>query len=114
MDDPKMVEAQPVTALMIGTGDAGTPKTQLIETPPGQPDILMKRITPLIALLARAGSVFFTTMSGQIGAGAIGVIHGQTWQDSALISASAAAAATIWSLATIFGNLEKRYPILRA
>jgi hypothetical protein len=95
-----------------GTGDGGVIKQQVVETPAGQPNQQTAYIPVALALVSRAGSLFFFTLSGQLGAGAVGVIAQQTWKNALLIAASAAAVGLVTSLATVFGNLEKKYPIV--
>jgi hypothetical protein len=95
-----------------GTGDGGVIKQQLVATPEGQPNQQTAYIPIALALVARTGSIFFFTMSGQLGAGAVGVIAQQSWKNALLISASAAAVGLVTSLATVFANLERKYPIV--
>lgn len=106
------IQSVAIGAPPAGTGDGGIIKQQLVETPEGQPDQNITYIPVVIAILARVGSTFFTTLSGQVTAGAFNILHGQTWQEALTISASAAVVVLIISLGTIFGNLEKRYPIV--
>lgn len=107
-----VVGAPPPNAQIVeGTGD-GTIKHTLSETAEGQPDNVTAWIPTGIALIARAGSVFTTTLVGQLGAGAGGLIPAQSWHDAAMISLSATAVALLISIGTLFGNLEKRFPIV--
>jgi hypothetical protein len=98
-------------AVMIGTPP---PKDLVLETPEGEPNISIKVFTPLMAILARAGNVFFSTLVGALGVTATGVIPGTTWKEGVAIAISATLVATAQSAVTIFSDLEKKFPLLRA
>lgn len=106
------VQAVVVGPAPLGTGDGGMIKKQLVETPMGQPDQRVAYIPTALALIARAGSLFFYALNGELGAGALGIIHRQTWHEAVLVAGSITAVGMVGSLATLFGNLEKKYPIV--
>ncbi len=117
------VPLAPIQALVIGTGAdmatgdgtiAGDDKKQVIVTPHGLPDIVVTVISPLLAIIARAGNVFFQTLVGLIVIGPTGLIPVNTWRVSVLIAATAGVVCVLQSLVTIFSNLEKKFPLLRA
>lgn len=125
MTDEKAAETEktvetvmaPVTALVIsGTGDGShmLPREQLIETPPGQPDIVQRVITPFVAVFSRAGNAFLSAFLGAIGLGLTGAVPVSTLKLALYSGGSAALVASCQALITIFSNLEKRYPLLRA
>lgn len=105
-------EPPPSAQKIVGTGDGGSFTKTMAETREGQPDTVTTWIPTVYALAARFGSVFFVTLGGQLVAGGTGVIPAQTWQTAGLVSVSSAAVALILSLGTLFGNLEKKFPIV--
>lgn len=109
-----IVGAPPTSAFISGTGDGtdGIIKKQVVETPAGQPDQVTAYIPTFIALIVRAGSIFGTTLLGQLAAGATGVIPAQSWKEASLIAASAMAVGMVTSVTAILGSLEKKYPIV--
>jgi hypothetical protein len=105
-------------AVMIGTPP---PENLVFETPDGQPNISIKVFTPLVAVLARCGTVFFSSLLGGLGLSAtaelLPVSSGipfVTWKLALGLAASAALAEGVRSMVTISSSLEKKYPLLRA
>ena len=109
-----IVGAPPASAFISGTGDGtdGIIKKQVVETPAGQPNQVTAYIPTFVALLVRAGSIFTTTLLGQLAAGSVGVIPVQTWREAALIAGSATAVGMVTSIAALLSSLEKKYPIV--
>lgn len=102
-----------VQAQINGTGNGGDMiSKQFVQTPIGQPNQQIAYIPVALALFARFGSLFFYTLSGELTAGVVKIIHLQTWQESVLVALTAAVVGLVFSLSTIFGNLEKKYPIV--
>jgi hypothetical protein len=113
-----------VTAIapMPGAEAAGTtpiPSGTVVTTPDHLPNLLVQVFTPLMAIVARAGVVFFQSMSGLVVVGGTtGLIPAHDFLElvakSANLSLCVVGASVISSLVTIFSNLEKRFPLLRA
>jgi len=112
----------PVTISIVGTGDAmgggvaPTPSGTIVTTPGTQPNLLINVITPAIAVLVRAISLFLTTFIGLLTAAGVGVdgFHGdvQTVLGHCITaSLIVAGMGTLKNLVTIFGRLEGKYPI---
>jgi hypothetical protein len=108
-------------AIIGGTGEGGAPLTTgtVGQTPDHQPNIVVKVVQPIIAILVRFGHTFLLTFSGSIGL-SLTPVGGQLMPASdleqrlthaALIGLSAAAAGLLKDLITIFGRLENKYPI---
>jgi hypothetical protein len=93
---------------MIGTPP---PENLVLETAEGEPNIAIKVFTPLMAILTRAGRVFFTTLVASIGVTASGYIPGATWKQGAAIAVSATLFSVAQNAITIFSDLEKKYPL---
>ena len=113
-------EVAPITAVVIGgTGDSPLPKDKaLATTPHGQPNIIVQVVTPFMAILIRAVSMFCTTLLSIVTvAMPTGLIPASTFGELLWKSASFAVAATVLDLfrnvITLFGKLERDYPLLR-
>lgn len=72
MDDKTIVQsASPVPVLTTGrTGSA--PDGTVIETPPGQPNLVVAVMSPLAQVLVRTARTFLQSFIGFLGAGALG------------------------------------------
>lgn len=123
-DDMKTViePITPVTLTVIGgTGDGGAPLTGglTIKTPDHMPNILIKAITPLMAVAIRFVNVYGTTFIGMLTAGMTplgSTVFPKTFFGIVLTSAALALPGALVSLAkdilTIFGKLENKHPLL--
>lgn len=119
MADDKMqpIQPLPVTVISAGTGD-GSPMVngQIIPTPDHQPNLVVRVVTPIVAILVRAISVFLNSLLGGLGLVGGGTLTGTlpwaTWRVALAFAACAALVNMIQSAATIFGNLEKNHPLL--
>lgn len=105
----------PIVATMVGTGDG----SRTIQTPAGQPDIIVNVIGPALGLSVRFANIYVTTIVGLLGAGmTTDVIPATDFKDllwkCATLSVSAASLDFLKNLVTIFGRLEQKFPLLRA
>lgn len=117
--EPKLstIEIQPVQAVIIGTGD-GTVK-QVIETPAGQPDLIVTYIGPVLAILVRFVNTFLTILVGLVSAGmTTNIIPAHDFVElvwkCAQLSVAGAGFGLLKDLVTVFGKLEQKFPLLRA
>jgi len=119
MDDYKTVttEVKSDAKTMIGgTGD-GTIKQQLMETPQGQPDVVVSLVPTALAVLVRAVETFLTILVSLIGAGmTTSVIPATDFMDlvgkCASLSVAGAGFGMLKDLVVIAGRLRKRFPLL--
>lgn len=56
----------PATAIVISST---APQGQMIATPRGQPDIIVRVVTPVAAILIRAAKAYMQTLTGLLAAG---------------------------------------------
>lgn len=111
-------EPLPVTVIGVRTEGTGAviPNGQVITTPDHQPNLVVQVIRPSVAVLVRAGNVFLNTLLGGLGLTIAGTqvqsLAWASWKGALVIAASAAIVNTIQSLVTIFGDLEKKHPLL--
>ncbi len=112
----------PVTISIVGTesaqggGVAPIPSGTVAMTPDHQPNLLINVVTPMVAVLVRAASLFLTTFVGLLTAAGIGVGTGgatlaSTVTSCAYASLIVAGMGTLKNLITIFGRLEGKFPI---
>jgi len=121
MADEKMTQSRPVEPVrvaVIATGDASRlPMNTLVETPDSdQPNIVMKSIPPLVAVLVRFANTFLTVLLGLVtGSLATNVIPAKDFLDLVMkcagLSVAGAGIGLIKDLVTIFSGLEQRYPL---
>ncbi len=106
---------KPVTVNVIGTGtgDGGSPLTSgtVGQTPDHQPNLTVRVIKPIVALLARAGNVFFVTLSGLVGAQAVGLITPLSFKAMVITSLATTGVGAIKDFATLFSGLERKFPL---
>lgn len=105
------VSMAPNRAVALGTPP---PEQLMAVTAAGHPDVAIDFIPISRAIMARAGGVFFQTMLGGLGVAASGSISFMTWKTAVAVAASATLVNIAQSLVTIFSDLEKRFPLLRA
>lgn len=118
--DPQPVPVAVVGTSLAGTGDGGlapSPARLEAETPEGSPDLLVRVVSPLMAIAVRYINTFLVSFTGLLGAQSVGV---KIFTATELHDVMAAAAwASIWvanmgllkNLVTIFGKLEGKYPL---
>ncbi len=110
----------PVQIMAIGTGTGtGGPKEQLVETPEGQPDVLVRYITPLVAILVSAAYTFLTVLVPTVSAGmTTNLIPATDFMDllgkCASLSVAGAGLDILKNLITLFTTLKQKFPILGA
>lgn len=123
----ELIPIQPIQVAMIGgtgtgTGDGSAPlKTGTIaETSGTQPNLVVRVVQPIVALVVRFIHLFLTVLSGLITAALLP--YGESllpFSDfssmvtgCATLAATAATAGLIKDLVTVFGRLEGRFPLL--
>jgi hypothetical protein len=99
-----------------GTGD-GRIKTQVMETPAGQPDVVVSLVPTALAVLVRAFDTFLTIIVSLISAGmTTNVIPATDFVDlagkCASLSIAGAGLGMLKDLIVIAGKLKRRYPLL--
>lgn len=114
----KPVPELPVTVIGVRTPDSGAPivNGQVIQTPDSQPNLVVRVISPLVAVFVRAAKVFINTLLGGLGltgvSAATGTLPWASWEAAAATAASAAFVSILLNATTILGDLEKRFPLL--
>lgn len=103
-----------VTTTIIGTGDGA-----LLITPPGQPNVALRYISPIVAITSRFLVTFLTSVVGLLGAGsATAIIPAGDFADlfakCCWLSLGAAVVGLCKDLITIFTRLSQKYPLLDA
>ncbi len=116
-------EIKPLTVTIVGggTGD-GSPLQSgtVLQTPDHQPNVIVKIITPLLAILIREANVFLYAMSGFIAGGSTPagnkLLGAPDFVHLCWIAAGFAVAPTgiaaIKDGITLLSGLEKKYPLL--
>lgn len=99
-----------------GTGD-GRIKTQLMETPSGQPDVVVALIPTALGVLVRFVDTFLTILVSLVSAGmTTSVIPAHDFLDlagkCASLSIAGAGFGMLKDLVVIAGRLKKRFPLL--
>lgn len=122
MPDPKLEPIAPVTVAVIGTGNGSVPLHDTVAvTPDHLPDVAVRVITPLVAILVRFGNIYLNSLSGFLVAATMTpagakVLGGSDFTHTLLTCASLAIAPAgvglVKDLVTIFGRLEGKYPLL--
>lgn len=115
----KVAPIAPVTVTLIGsgTGDGSPiPNNSMLRTPDHQPNIIVKVVTPLAAVLIRFVNAYATVWVGLVTVGlttdelpAADFAH-LAWKCAGLSLAGPIVSA-VKDCITILGNLEKKYPI---
>lgn len=68
-DKVAMTPLEPIKVTVVGTPrDENAPRTQLVETPEGQRDVLIKYVSPMIAILVDFGVTFLTVLVAAVSA----------------------------------------------
>lgn len=118
MPDEKLEPMQPVQVSIIGTGDGGAPLTTgtTASTPDHQPNLVVRVITPLTALIVRFVNTYLTTLVGLVAAGMTSNIipatdFGHLVLACAKLSIAGAGLGALKDLLTIFSGLERKYPL---
>jgi hypothetical protein len=115
----------PVTISIVGTGtgDGGgvapTPNGTLVQSPAGQPDLIVNVVKPSVAILIRFVHLFLTTFVGVLTAAGIGgsdllgtgdftgVVRNGAW-----LGLSVSGMGLLKDVITVFGRLEGKYPLV--
>lgn len=117
MADDKTTPIPPVTVAII-RGGTGAPLTTgtVASTPDHQPNIVFTVISPLAAVLIRFAYDYLTMLVALVGAGmTTNVIPAADFAHLVLqcakLSLAGAGLGALKNLVTIFGNLERKFPI---
>lgn len=110
---------QPVTVAIIGTGDGSRLPSGTIAETPGkhEPNIIVKVVLPIVALLVRFGYDWCVSFSGSMLAGGVTTkVLPHTDLESMLsgaiiLATSIAGVGAVKNAATIFSGLEKKFPL---
>lgn len=122
-DDPKTIQ-QPIADVVVtlvgsGTGDGGAPiqSGQVLKTPDSQPNVIVRVITPIVAILVRFANAYVTALLGLVTVGlTTDALPAADFYHLVLrcagLSLAGPCVALGKDLVTILGNLEKKYPLL--
>lgn len=111
---------EPVHMTVVGVGDA-SPKflpSGTVATTPGtnQPNIVINVVSPIVAILVRFIHNYITALLALLTAGAVGTVTASDFGHLVLkcsgLALAAPAIMAFKDIATIFGNLEERFPLL--
>lgn len=121
MSQPLMnIQPEMVTIIGTGTGDGGTPLSTgvLAQTPDHLPNLVLRVISPALAIIVRAIVAFLTAASGVLTAAGLGgsKLFGASDLHGILVIAAwtgvcAAIPVTAKNLLTIFAGLEGKFPL---
>lgn len=119
-DDGKLATMAPVHVAMIGTGDGGIENGTTAHTPAYSPNIVIRVVTPLAAVLIRFLNLYLVTLVGLIGAAMTplgnDVLPSHDFialvKTCADLSLGAAGLGLLKDLVTVFGKLEGKFPLL--
>ena len=111
------VSEQETAVVVGGTGTGG----QVIVTPVGQPNIIIKVITPFAVILVRALKTYFQTLAGLMSASVAGAAQNtlpagdffHTLQICAGLSLGAAVMSILTNLPILLTDLGDRFPTLK-
>lgn len=113
-----MAVSEQQTAVVVGgTGDGG----QVVVTPPGQPNIIIRVITPFVAIFMRAVKTYFQTLLGLMSAYATGAASStlpvgdfmHTLRVCAGLSVGAAVMSVLMNIPLLLTDLGERFPVLK-
>lgn len=118
MTDDKMTPIEPIKVAVIGTGTGdGSPMTsQMLVTPDHQPNVMVKIVTPLVAIGIRFANAYLTALVGLVLAGSTTTaIPAKDFGDLLLKCASLSLAGPVVALVkdiiTILTGLERKFPL---
>jgi hypothetical protein len=105
-----------VTLTVIGTGD-GLVNCTTAKTPPDQPNIIIRVVTPLMAIGIRFANAYLTALVGLVTVSVTTTaLPAPDFIHKVILCGSLAfagpAIALIKDLITVFGRLEGKYPLL--
>ena len=110
---------EPVTVAIIGTGDGSKlPSGTIAETPGAhEPNVIVKVVTPIVALMVRFGYDWCVSFSGSMLAGGVTTkvlphtdLESMLWA-AAILATSIAGVGAVKNAATVFSGLEKKFPL---
>ncbi len=105
-DEDKTAAIPPVVVTVIGGTGAGSPLTTgtVGITPDHQPNLVAQVVPPVRAMLIRGLYLFFFSLSGSL-------VTEHSLKASALTALAAMGLGIVRDCVTIFGNLEKQFPL---
>ncbi len=94
---------------------------QTLQTPPGQPDIVITVITPLVAIFIRAAKAYLQTLLGLLAAGGLGMASStlppgdfmHTLKVCAGLSVASGVMSLLTNISVLLTALGDRFPILK-
>lgn len=113
---------EPVQVAVIGTGDGSRLADGIVAATPGahEPNLVVRVVTPIFAILIRFINMYLTTLVGLLGAAQTDagakLLH--TGDFAAMVATCASLSLAgpsidlLKNLVTIFGKLEGKYPLL--
>jgi hypothetical protein len=109
----------PPTALVVSSTAYKTGQT--LDTPRGQPDIVVTVITPLVAILIRAAKAYIQTLVGLLAAGGLGMASStlpagdfvHTLKVCAGLSVASGVMSLLTNVSVLLTALGDRFPILK-
>lgn len=109
---------EPVVVSVVGTGDGSKLPTGTVATTPGshEPNIVVRVVTPIVALAIRFVNVYVGSLVGILGAAMTSnIIPARDFYHLLLKCAGLAVAGAVILLlkdiVTVFSGLEKKFPI---
>ncbi len=119
---PLPIPALPVVMIGSGTGDGGAPITTgtVGATPDHQPNIIIRVISPLFAIVVRFINDFCVSLVGSLTAGGLmtKILPFMDFHDLLIgaitLAASIAGVGALKNVATIASGLEKKFPLINA
>lgn len=111
---------EPVTVLAVGTGtgDGGSPAVQFVETSTGRKDVVLRFISPVLAIAVSFAWMFLTVLIATMTAAAAAPdkIPFKNFHDLVIISSSVGLSGALWNLLkdllTLITWLKNKFPLL--
>jgi len=120
-DKKPMAVSEQTTAVVMGGTGTGTGDGQVIITPQGQPNIILKVVTPFMVLLIRAAKTYVQTLSGlmatSISGSASQILPAGDFFHTLTVCAGLSIGAAVMSILTnlpiLFSELGEKFPTLK-
>ena len=115
---PPPIQPLPVTMIGVREDGTGVPMTdgQVVVTPASQPNLVIRVITPIVAISVRFVNAYITTLVGLVTVGLTTDVlptadFGQLVLRCASLSLAGPCVSLAKDLITILGGLERKYPL---
>lgn len=120
----KTTPLPPIAITLVGTGDGGgIPQGTVAQTPHGIPNVVVNLVSPALAIAIRFVNFYLTTLIGLVpaaltpkGAEVMDALGAKDFFQVLVACGSIAVAPAtlnlLKDLVTLFGDLEKKHPIL--